>query len=161
MEDGDLLVYADAGCTLNDNGKQRLAEYFEIVNSSPFGMLTFRLTHLEQVYTKRDLIQYLGAEEKHQTSGQILGTISFMRKCKHSVNVVQQWYNTCCHYHLIDDSPSISPNHASFVEHRHDQSVFSLVCKIYGTEVLPDETYYTNWLVDGEKMPIWATRKRY
>ena len=30
---------------------------------------------------------------------------------------------------LIDDSASISKNHKDFIEHRHDQSLFSLICK--------------------------------
>ena len=31
---------------------------------------------------------------------------------------------------LIDDSISISKNHKNFIEHRHDQSAFSLLCKL-------------------------------
>ena len=30
---------------------------------------------------------------------------------------------------LIDDSDSIEKNHENFIEHRHDQSIFSLICK--------------------------------
>ena len=33
---------------------------------------------------------------------------------------------------LIDDSPSIEKNSKEFIEHRHDQSVFSILCKING-----------------------------
>ena len=34
-------------------------------------------------------------------------------------------------YHFIDDSPSIYINFSCFVEHRHDQSIFSLLTKKY------------------------------
>ena len=31
---------------------------------------------------------------------------------------------------LIDNSPSIAKNHIEFIEHRHDQSALSLLCKL-------------------------------
>jgi hypothetical protein len=39
MNDNDILLYADAGCSLNINGVERLKEYFEIVNNSSYGIL--------------------------------------------------------------------------------------------------------------------------
>ena len=41
------------------------------------------------------------------------------------------WYEICCDYHMIDDSLSIHKELESFIEHRHDQSVFSLLSKKY------------------------------
>jgi hypothetical protein len=41
----------------------------------------------------------------------------------------KKYYETACDYHLIDDSPSIIPNHPSFREHRHDQSIFNMFVK--------------------------------
>ena len=40
-------------------------------------------------------------------------------------------YNYACTYHNIDDTPSIIPNYPNFKEHRHDQSIFSLLTKKY------------------------------
>ena len=40
-------------------------------------------------------------------------------------------YNAMCNYHLIDDSPSIISNDPSFIEHRHDQSIFSIFVHKY------------------------------
>lgn len=54
--------------------------------------------------------------------------------------VVEIWYNTgdhtCSQYDLINDSPSKVPNDVSFLDHRHDQSVFSLIYKTLGSTVL-------------------------
>jgi hypothetical protein len=51
--------------------------------------------------------------------------------CDETRNLVNEWYDICCHYHYIDDSPSIHPNLYTFWEHRHDQSVFSLLTYKY------------------------------
>ena len=50
---------------------------------------------------------------------------------KETVDLVNEWYNISCNYHMIDDTPSIIPNVGSFKEHRHDQSIFSLLTKKY------------------------------
>jgi hypothetical protein len=55
MDENDILVYADGGCKLNPNGLKRLNEYFDIVNKSPYGILSFQLNHLEKNWTKKDL----------------------------------------------------------------------------------------------------------
>ena len=39
------------------------------------------------------------------------------------------YYCIATNYHFIDDSPSILKNDNSFSEHRHDQSIFSLLIK--------------------------------
>ena len=40
-------------------------------------------------------------------------------------------YHSCI-YHLLDDSKSVNPNYPGFNEHRHDQSIFSLLTKKHG-----------------------------
>ena len=49
--------------------------------------------------------------------------------CDETRNLINDWYNYACDYHNIDDSPSIIPNHSLFSEHRHDQSILSLLIK--------------------------------
>jgi hypothetical protein len=160
MNDNDILVYADAGCSINLNGKNRLLEYFDIVNNSKFGILSFDLGHLERSWTKMDIIDYFGAHNLLET-GQLCATAFILRKCEHTLNLVEKWYTACCscEYHLIDDSPSKIPNSAFFSENRHDQSIFSVIRKKLGSEIILDETYfYPDWNTSGHNFPIWATR---
>jgi hypothetical protein len=42
---------------------------------------------------------------------------------------IDEWYDLGCDYHNIDDSPSVKKNFRFFKEHRHDQSIFSLLLK--------------------------------
>ena len=58
------------------------------------------------------------------------GAIMFL-VCDITKYFLKKWYNLCCNYNLLDDSESISPNCEYFKEHRHDQSIFSLLTKKY------------------------------
>lgn len=160
MNDNDILIYIDSGCEINKYGLKRLIDYIKIVNNSETGILTFHLNDLTNIkWCKMDVIKELDASE-YIDNGQILTGLYIIRKCKHSLNIIEKWYNTMCNYHMIDDSPSIEKNGLMFSEHRHDQSVFSLLCYKMGAVILPDETFYhPNWIL-GINSPIWAVRNR-
>jgi hypothetical protein len=88
-----------------------------------------------------DLFEYLDmSNEKELNTPQLFATTFILRKCDHSVNIVKKWYETSCIYHNIDDTPSFLPNDSGFVDHRHDQSIFSLLRKKYGAEILNEHT---------------------
>jgi hypothetical protein len=161
MNNNDILIYADAGCSLNNEGIARLHEYFDLVKNSDYGILSFNVGLCEKTYTKMDLFEYMNMNnEKELNDGQLVGGIFIIKKCDHSVNLVNMWYNIMSNnYNLIDNSPSNLPNDNSFVEHRHDQSVFSLLRKKYGSVVIHDETWYPNFNeIHVKNYPILAKR---
>jgi hypothetical protein len=51
--------------------------------------------------------------------------------CKETRLLVNEWYEISSYYHNIDDSASVMRNFNCFIEHRHDQSIFSLLTKKY------------------------------
>ena len=147
MQEGEQLLYADAGCHLNSEGKKRLLEYFDIVEQSELKIGAFQLedVHNEYCWSKKDLIVHLGVQDNDDilNSGQICATQVLLQKCEQSTAFVDEWLNIMENYHFSDDSRSISPEHPNFKGHRHDQSVFSLLCKLNnavrfrGSEVYP------------------------
>jgi hypothetical protein len=161
INDGDILLYCDAGCELNIKGKERLLEYINIINSNDKSILCFQLEQIEHMWNKMDLIEKLNANDLLNTN-QILSGIIFFKKTEKSLRLLTEWYNLSCVYHYIDDTPSILPNHFNFKEHRHDQSLFSLLCKKYDVNILQDETYYWSWTSECKKeyitKPILASR---
>lgn len=157
MNDNDILFYADSGCTINIKGKNRLDDYVDMVNKSEYGILSFQLSHLEKQYTKMDVFEYFNCYDLLETKI-LVGGIFVLRKCKQTVELVDKWYETVCNYYLITDEPSKIPNDPSFIEHRHDQSIWSLLRKNHGSVIIDDETYFENWN-NGINFPIWATRK--
>ena len=49
-----------------------------------------------------------------------------MRKTNNVINMIQEWLQMCC-CNDITDSPSTVPNSSDFYDHRHDQSLLSIV----------------------------------
>lgn len=160
MNENDILFYVDSGCELNPLAISRLIDYIKIVNKSDNGILTFHLGDLtNKQWCKMDAIELLEGNE-YMDNGQILATMYVIRKCPKTMDFVEKWYDTVCNYHNINDVPSVIPNHVSFNEHRHDQSIFSLLCYKLGAEILPDETFYhPNWIM-GINSPVWAVRNK-
>lgn len=129
MNDGDILLYLDSGCEIDIKKKQKINKYFEYVKKD---YIIARPTSREKDWNKMDLIIYLNMNDSNilNTSQRAAGAILFYIN-KQTRNLVNTWYNIGCNYHMIDDSKSIIPNLNSFKEHRHDQSIFSLLTKKY------------------------------
>ena len=164
MEEGDYLIYADAGCTLNPRGISRLKEYLQLVADSPCGVLGFDQHFREAEWTKADLFGYFGVlgNPRYLAHGQVAGTCIIIQKKPFSQQLIDEWhYIMHFHHDLATDSPSKLPNTPNFHENRHDQSVLSLLMVKYGGVELPVEEIFTDgdW-EDLKDYPIWATRKR-
>ena len=161
MEDGDILLYCDSGCQFNVNERslKRLQEYFDMLAASEHSTLSFELIHKERDWTKRDCFEALGAPV--DDSCQLVGGIFLIRKCQAGIDLIAGVNELISsrQYSLFDNSPSIAPNEPSFVEHRNDQSIFSLMRKLAGTLILPDETWFKDWDA-GADFPIHARRFR-
>jgi hypothetical protein len=160
MNENDILIYADAGCTLNKYGIDRLNQYIDIVKNSNYGILSFVLPFLEKTYTKMDLFSHMSLiNDEHLNSKHLMATIFILKKCSHTEFLINEWYKISSIYNLLNDSPSIINNDITFIEHRHDQSIFSLIRKKYGTELIPDETWSINWKFENIKnIPLLSTR---
>lgn len=160
-KEGDIFFYVDAGCEMNLRGKLRFKEYIKMVEDND--TLAMRLeTFSEKKYTKADLLEYLNVSEEDMNSDQVEGGILFIKKTKTNMDALDEIYNiqTLNNYHYIDNTESIFPNYSEFIEHRHDQSVISLIFKKYKRFTIPDETYFHPDWMRGLKFPIWAIRNR-
>jgi len=156
MDDGDVLVYADAGCVLCSEGVPRLKMYIDAARHHPSNMLSFALEYPESQWTKMDLfktLDYTGFNDR-----QLMATTFVLCNTQNIRNLVQKWVDSCAVYHNIDDSPSIEHNAPNFVEHRHDQSVWSIYRKQHGSVVIHDETWWNGAWDSHKHYPIHARR---
>ena len=56
----------------------------------------------------------------------------FIKKGEKSFKFLNEWFDVFNNrFDLVDDTPSKTKNLKGFIENRHDQSVFSLLCKKY------------------------------
>lgn len=153
MDDGDVLLYADAGCHLNSEGRSRLDQYLEMLSpdcpfvvfqhdpqDSVFGETNPNLASWpNRDWTKGDLIDYFDIRNRDEIlSGETYyATAFFMQKNSISNRFVEDWLAPAReNWELLDDTPSVSPNLPGFVEHRHDQSIFSVLCNLYPVNTL-------------------------
>jgi hypothetical protein len=163
MNENDILVYCDAGCELNSEGINRLNEYINIVENNEYANISFELSHKEKSWTKMDIFNFFNINindnndiDKYVNSKQLIAGIFILKKCKLTSFIIEEWYRIACNYNLINDTPSILPNDESFIENRHDQSIFSLLRKKYGTITINDETNRHIWSYDEyKKFPIY------
>lgn len=133
LQDGDILLYLDSCCELHSSDKNYTFDtYFKQVMKDKFIGSKAAKGRMEKMYNKMDLINYLGLTNNSclENDQNQAGTNMFL-VCSETRNLVNDWYNIACDYHMIDDSASILPNSKEFIEHRHDQSIFSLLTYKY------------------------------
>jgi hypothetical protein len=54
-----------------------------------------------------------------------------IKKTDFSLQVIKEWLESCCYYNNISDNPSDIKNSPEFIEHRHDQSLLSIILHKY------------------------------
>lgn len=160
MSNDDILMYSDSGCHFIHS----MQPVFDILEQTPNKVLAFRLSQIEKDWTKRDCFVELGCDKPEFTdSKQIMSTFFLCRKTEFAISIAKQWYEYASDFHMVADdfvSPSIFPNYPSFKEHRHDQSVLSLVCKLNNVTVMEDITEWGNPGVRGTPQIVSHTRRR-
>lgn len=162
---GDYIVYCDSGCTINKNGLDRFNEYISMLDNNPnnYGIISFQMDCIEEQFTTSQIFSKLNvATNNIKKSGQYIGGILIIKKCEHVLNIFNDFFNILDNDHnLITDHYNKVNQNESFVDNRHDQSILSVIRKIRGSIVIPDETYYLNFNCDkAHKVPFLATRKR-
>ena len=139
-----VLQYSDIGCHLNSKGEKKLLEYYDLtvendILAFQYKKPRFNFNDLEfQIYyeyenTKGDLFNHFNLNlnsEVSKTEQFWSGSVFFKNNEKSKV-FLKKWMDICKIDNLIDDETSKIGNHKNFKEHRHDQSVFSIICKLY------------------------------
>ena len=144
IPENSILQYSDIGCHLNPKGLKRLKDYINLLNKND--ILGFKYIvptkssynnfkyqeYFEYQYTKGDVLKYFKIDMNSEIvkSQQFLSGIIFFKNNNFTKNFVYQWSEACKKNYLIDDSESSSVNHKNFIEHRHDQSIFSIIAKL-------------------------------
>jgi hypothetical protein len=164
LANNDILIYMDAGCSINASGKIRFNEYIDMLNNSNESIISFQMSHIEKKYTTKELFNYLNINVKDNAanSGQFVGGILIMKNNDKIMKIIDECINILRTDHLlITDYYNKSGQCSDFIDNRHDQSILSIIRKKHGSIILPDETWFTPF---GNKKslqyPFWATRKK-
>lgn len=133
MNDGDILFYIDSGCeVINDT---RTKPQILAMKEKCENILYSTTGEIEKKYTKMDVLNKLGLQNKDTEQNQ--AGLLFLKKTNLIQEFIKDWYENSSNYPLVDDSSSFLENDVMFVDHRHDQSIFSLLIKSdkYKTEL--------------------------
>ena len=161
-QEGDVVFYLDAGCTVHTSPKSKLRYQQYLDHIKEHGNLFFEYGQNEYHWTKREVIEHFQLGEEDVNSGQLVGGVQGHLVSDKRRQFVEDWLRACTMDggRLIKDVNSRDHEDERFIGHRHDQSVLSCLVKREGFSVIPDETfYYPKWNRDGDGFPFWATRK--
>ena len=172
MNDGEFLIYLDAGCTLNKLGMTRFHEYINMLDKSDYGIMSFQMSgnkgpgnlEREKVWTNSQIFKYLKVEltSEHANSGQYLGGILVMKKNTHLLKIIDLLIKALEYDPLLYTDHYNWDQHQGFRENRHEQSIFSLLRKLYGSVVIDGDESWMPPFGCGESLnyPFWAARSR-
>lgn len=121
----------------------------------------------EQHWTKGDAFQRLNLFDDItlRKRAQTMSGVFLMRRCDRTVAMIQRFAALIAEdFDLLTDAKSKTPNFEGFIEHRHDQSLFSLLCYLNDADVLSStmvealrDTGNAGWQYP-EGMPIQVRR---
>ena len=138
MNDGDILVYADAGCSIKNNNEtiNGFETIIKKLRNNDTNMILNDLgeRYLEKHWNKGNVLHSYGVynNEEILNESQYEGGRIFMIKNNKTMEIITKWWDTAKkHPEFFDDSESEIPNKDGFKEHRHDQSNISILCKLH------------------------------
>jgi hypothetical protein len=152
LQYGDILVYLDGGDRVDKKGIDRFWWYVEQMQRTNTSILAFNKDQNKEFrWTSDAMFKYFNVTpntslwDKVAETGQYTASVLIMRKTAQLDSIMAM-----CNQTLYDDpylftdyyNKATKAKRRNFHEHRHDQSVFSIVRKLFpnDTFVIPDET---------------------
>jgi hypothetical protein len=157
LDHGDILIYCDAGCHINTDGRKRFNEYIAMLNDPKTCTIDFQLRYGEYQYTKQEVFDWFGCSPEVINSRQLHATVIILKKCSHSCFLIDSWYDAARFHPFLFTDEKRQPQHPLFIDHRHDQSIYSIIRKTYGANIVADDTDYYDYET-GADFPFWAMR---
>lgn len=159
LQDGDVLVYLDAGFEINPSGGHRFTYYLDFVARNDF--LVFPIPHQQRYWVKPH--SSLNIEKQDYFRNQVYAGFIMLKVSDTSRRIVRRWYDLSFEDRgsaltdLVEKGQALEPG---FMEHRHDQAILSHVVISEKLPVLDrDETSHTPW-INGYYYPFLCLRNR-
>lgn len=143
LGEGDYLVYIDSGAVYV-NKIQYLIECMER-EKVPLMIFSLEQERIEKGNTKRDAFVLTGCDEaKYTDTPQSIGGYFVCRKAPEVEAYLDEVLQCAQDIRIISDKPNVMglPNYEEFTDHRHDQSVISLMSKKYGFKRFRDPSQF-------------------
>jgi len=150
VNENDCVIYVDSGnAVIND-----LSYIFDVCQQN--SILFFdnrdgnyqRRTHWNKEWTKRDAFVLMGCDEqKYYDAPQIDASYQIYKKCNYVKDFLNEYLKYSENENIITDLPNITlPNLPEFIDHRHDQSILSLMAVKHDIQLLPEPSEWGNYI---------------
>lgn len=142
LKDGDYIFYCDSGACIMRHPKL----LFDILEASNQDIMGFSLPLLEKQWTKMELLINMNCmAETYSNTNQMYASYFIVKKSEFSVNFFKEFLGYSTFENITD---YMNPNVTqcdSFIEHRHDQSIFSLLYKKYQLIDFQDPSQFSQY----------------
>lgn len=153
VDEDDIVFYSDAGASFVDD----MTPYFDECIKNKNGLILFdSCGHLNHTYTKRDCFVYMDADEDKYIYGKhITASFHLCRKTEFALNFYKEFLDYCQDERIVTDIPNSCglDNYPSFVDHRHDQSIASILSIKYDVKLLVDPSQWGNHVRTEKDLP--------
>jgi hypothetical protein len=162
LEDGDIVSYIDSGNRIVN----KLDYIFEKCEEQDIVLFDNRdgnynrETHKNKEWTKRDCFVLMGCdEEKYYDACQVDASYQFYKKNQKTIDFLNEYKDFCSNDNIISDVDNVTKdNLPTFIDHRHDQSVLSLMAVKYNIQLLPEPSEWGNYLSRPYPQLFWHHR---
>ena len=145
VSEGDYVFYCDAGSYFI----KPITPLLELSAAHGHDLMAFELRHLERAWTKRDAFILMDCDTpRYADTLQRMAGFSLWQKSAFTMNFIREYLSFAQDERIITDMENQCGhlNHPEFKEHRHDQSIFSLLTKRYEVAAYRDPTQWGNEL---------------
>lgn len=151
MNDGDILMYTDA--TMNFTSSP--SKIFEKTNNKD--VVLFSTEYTNSQFTKYDTFHGLNSTEDKFINGKhVNAAMILIKKTEKSFLFIKEYLTNCENFNLISDEPNRNgTNYSNFVDHRHDQSILSILAIKNDIELYKDPSQW------GDKHKLLFTNSDY
>jgi len=148
LENGDAVIYSDAGLKVIDN----LSPLFDALSNHPNdGKVIFRVPwigaeHKAKYWTKKDCFVLTESDKaKYWDAPMTNGAVSVWEKNDKNIEFLKEWQWYIRNVQIVTDMPNMcGANYFGFKDHRHDQSVLTILTVRNNYELFRDPTQWGN-----------------
>lgn len=139
--ENDIVIYTDSGAAF----VRPIRELVEIMNRDKQDVMCFCIDQIERKWCKKDALILMDCDKsEYLDTAQICSGYIFLRNNAFSRNIISQWLAFNKDPRVVTDEANTlgKPNYPEFIENRHDQTIWSLLCKKNGIQPYRDPSEF-------------------
>lgn len=138
INDGDIIMYTDSTMRFVTNP----SPLFNILTTKD--ILLFSTEYRNSQFIKYDTFYGMDSlDEKYIKGKHVNAAIILIKKTINTISFITEYLNYCQNFKIIsDETNSDGNNYDDFIDHRHDQSILSILSIKNGVELHKDPTQW-------------------